>query len=91
MNVAINEKMHARQINENTYAVVEDRVALMFIGPYTFSHDCLSMLNLYQQHFEVLQCLRKTTVRSTYESLMHKREELEAKINAAIGAANYTL
>lgn len=88
MNIAINDKMYARQISLTTYAVVEDRQELMHIGQHTFSFDCVAMLDLYQRYYEVSKCLRKTSVRSTYIMLHEEKVRLEAEIERRINAHN---
>jgi hypothetical protein len=87
MNLAITEKVYAKPVAES-FEIFEDRNHLVQIGPYTILHDCLSMLELYQQHFEVTKCLRKTSVRSTYKMLMIERNKLQEEIERRIAATN---
>lgn len=93
MKIAINEFTHAEVVQvdcagNKTYKVIEDRVVLMNIGPHTFSNDLLSLVDIYQQLFEVNKCLRKTKVRSTYKMLMEERNRLNVEIQCRIDAAN---
>jgi len=93
MNIAINNATHARidsvdVSGKKTYAIVEDRFVVTRVGPYTFSHDLLSLVDLYQQLFEVNKCLLKTRIVSTYKMLMEERNRLNVEIQCRIDAAN---
>lgn len=88
MNIAITDKVFAiaNANRKNDYGVYEDRQPLLVAGQYTILHDALSMIELYQRHYEVLQCLRKTSVRSTYKMLSDEKHRLESEINRRIAA-----
>lgn len=89
MNIAVSDKTYVEKSEgTNSFALFEDRNLLVTVGPYTILHDCLSMLDIYQQLFEVEKCLRKTSVRSTYQMLMKERDKLKAVIQSRIDAAN---
>lgn len=89
MNIGISGTVFARKNDFNDFVIVEDRVPLTRVSEHSLSFDMLSMIELYQLHFEVLQCLRKTSVRSTYKMLMEERNKLAAQIQCRIDTANY--
>lgn len=87
MNIAITRSVYAVKKGEGEsapYTLIEDRVEMLTTAQYTMSHDMLGMIELYQLHFEVLQCLHKTQCRTTYKSLMQTRNMLETEINARL-------
>jgi len=91
MNIAINDKLYA--VTEAAFGqssnlvIIQDRVKLVSVGSESILFEALSMIELYQTHYEVLKCLRKTTVRSTYISLLEWKRTLETEIEARISAA----
>lgn len=91
MNIAISKDVHAttdRAFGQSSrFKIVQDRVVLMDVGRESVLFDAVSMIELYQTHYEVLKCLRKTTVRSTYISLLEWKVTLETEIEARISAA----
>jgi len=87
MNIAINHGMSAVKRGEGElapYYIIEDGMYVDSTGPNTPLHAMLGMIELYQLHYEVVQCLLKTQCRSTYESLMQTRNMLETEINARL-------
>lgn len=92
MNIAITAKVHAQTEKgfgqTTSFKLLEDRVTLMHVGSESILFDALAMIELYQTHYEVVQCLRKTQVRSTYIRLLEWRHLLETEIDARILAAS---
>jgi hypothetical protein len=87
MNIAITRSMSAIKRGDGEqapYYILEDGMYQDATGPNTVKHGMLGMIELYQLHFEVVQCLHKTQCRTTYKSLMQTRNMLETEINARL-------
>jgi len=83
----INGVCYFRKDAFGDYVLIEDRVEIMKVGKHTLSHDFCDMIELYTLHYEVLQCLRKTTVRSTYVRLHEMKVMFETEINRRLSVA----
>jgi len=87
MKLAISREMSAIKRGEGEsapYHLVSNGMYVGATGPHTVTHDMLRMIELYQLHYEVVQCLHKTQCHTTYKSLMETRNMLETEINARL-------
>lgn len=82
MRIALNQKCYAETVAPNSFNLVEDRVSLYQVGQYTILHDALSMLELYQQLFQV----NKALTLCVSIDLVNQRDRLTAEIQSRIDA-----
>ena len=83
MRISLNAKCYAERVEPNSFALVEDRHSLYQVGAYSILHDALTMLELYQQYFEVM---KECAVAPRTEEMVNKRDRLTAEIQSRIDA-----
>jgi len=91
MNIQITDKLYAvraQGVQCAAFHLVEDRNPICGVFEHSIAFEALSVVELYQQHYEVLKCLRRTMVRTTYVMLLEERNKLEARIDQLLATRN---